>query len=171
MRTRCEWTTRGATPAAACKTASCRYGDGSSFGNLQRYVSEAVRNSVNIGDVLDHVQWDQMERFDITGTSQTDFMVGGNFDDILHGEGGDDFIFARTGGGDLDGGPGTDTLSAHYQSLTVPFVFDSQQEFQLAGGPFALRIAGFEAFGVNPDRLELHRSPNGTDSSSVLRSL
>jgi Ca2+-binding RTX toxin-like protein len=129
-----------------------RYGDGSSFGTLTRYVSEAVRFT---GDLLDHLQWDHMERYQITGTSQRDFIVGGGFDDILHGEAADDFIFARTGGGDLDGGPGVDTLSAHLQDLTVPVSIDSQHESRLIGGPFDLRIAGMEAFGVNSDRPEL----------------
>jgi HAE1 family hydrophobic/amphiphilic exporter-1 len=42
---------------------------------LQRYVSEAVRNSQNAGDVLDHVQWDHMERYNITGTSPIGVMA------------------------------------------------------------------------------------------------
>jgi VCBS repeat-containing protein len=74
-----------------------------------------------------HVQFNNIERFDITGTRYGDDLLGGNLDDILTGGGGADFLKA---------GLGNDTYSLDPQTAGGSKVQD-------AGGNDKLNLEGF----------------------------
>lgn len=70
-----------------------------------------VYRNTNGGEaLLDEVQFDDFERFQVTGTSKNDVMYGGYDEDIFIGNEGDDFVFASWGDDQVYGEEGNDQL-------------------------------------------------------------
>lgn len=67
--------------------------------------------------ILDKVKFSNFERFNITGTSKTDVLIGGDREDSLVGNGGNDLLIANGGSDQLDGGNGDDILIGLNSSL------------------------------------------------------
>jgi len=67
------------------------------------------RNTSN-GQTLDQVTFSHFERFNITGTSKDDVLIGGSGNDILKGNAGNDNLFGKNGDDSLSGGDGNDQL-------------------------------------------------------------
>jgi Ca2+-binding RTX toxin-like protein len=74
-------------------------------GSAYRYVGARSES-----DLLDSVDFQNFERYQVTGTQQDDDITTGDGDDTLTGGAGDDFLFANLGNDTLDGGAGDDTL-------------------------------------------------------------
>jgi Ca2+-binding RTX toxin-like protein len=68
------------------------------------------RNTNDGQAVLDEVTFSNFERFNITGTSKDDVLIGGNGNDILKGNAGNDNLFGKNGDDSLNGGDGNDQL-------------------------------------------------------------
>jgi Ca2+-binding RTX toxin-like protein len=73
-------------------------------GRFYRNVSEADQT------LLDEVVFKNFERFDITGTSKSDRLIGGDSADILRGQDGNDTMYGGLGNDSLIGGEGDDRL-------------------------------------------------------------
>ncbi|NMG18330.1 calcium-binding protein [Brasilonema bromeliae] len=61
-------------------------------------------------ELLDKINFSNFERFNITGTSKADTIMGGDGADILRGSGGDDTLIGNRGNDQLFGGDGNDIL-------------------------------------------------------------
>ncbi|MFN7285077.1 MAG: LamG-like jellyroll fold domain-containing protein, partial [Dolichospermum sp.] len=57
------------------------------------------------------VNYSNIEKFNITGTTQADNLIGGNLDDILIGGDGNDTLTSGTGNDTIQGGNGNDTIT------------------------------------------------------------
>jgi VCBS repeat-containing protein len=117
--------------------SSWDYGGSSGYGPaLSTYVNIGVKyNSFDVntgsGEITtwgpSHVQFNNIERFDITGTRYGDDLLGGNLDDILTGGGGADFLKA---------GLGDDAYSLNPQTA-------GGSKIQDTGGNDKLNLEGF----------------------------
>ena len=64
------------------------------------------------------VNFSNIERFQITGTSRNDYITTGDGNDTINGGAGDDVITARAGNDTINGGAGDDTISgAGYNTI------------------------------------------------------
>lgn len=136
--------------------------NGSSFGAVARWVAGADPTKFVPANFLDFVDFQDIDRFDINGTAENDVLSGWSGDDRLHGNAGDDLIVARGGVGDLDGGSGTDTLSADLSALSAAVTIDTAttgDQFKLDSGSTHLRIAGFEVLGADGGTPLIHHLP------------
>ena len=80
---------------------------------VRDYVSKRgfyARASADKASILDQVEFNNFERFNITGTSKTDYLVGGGESDILIGKDGRDILIGNYGSDTLEGGNGDDIL-------------------------------------------------------------
>ncbi|MBW4617542.1 MAG: choice-of-anchor L domain-containing protein [Desmonostoc vinosum HA7617-LM4] len=71
---------------------------------------EIHRNVTNSTTALDKVNFSNIERLNVTGTSKADQLAGGNGTDILIGNNGDDVIIGNKGNDSLSGGANNDFL-------------------------------------------------------------
>jgi Ca2+-binding RTX toxin-like protein len=71
-----------------------------------------VRGTADGEEVLDEIEFENFERFQITGTGKNDGLVGGDRDDILIGGDGDDILVGNLGNDEVNGGDGDDILLA-----------------------------------------------------------
>ncbi|MDY6941057.1 MAG: hypothetical protein SWY16_25790 [Cyanobacteriota bacterium] len=69
-----------------------------------------ARSTADETSILDRTEFSNFERFNITGTSQDDGLVGGDSHDILVTGAGNDVLIGRYGSDVLDGGDGDDIL-------------------------------------------------------------
>ncbi len=142
------------------------YGDEySTYGSARRNISNTNSN------VLDYVYWDRVERFQVTGTSKNDVLAGWIFNDILKGGSGNDVIYASQGGGTMDGGPGTDTLSADLSNVKSNIALNLATPVTLnlafnSGSSTTLAISNFESLGRNG--IGDFRTGSGNDSITGL---
>ena len=79
---------------------------------LSLNASDGGRYYRNTSDsqTLDQVIFSNFERFNITGTSKDDVLIGGSDNDILKGNAGNDNLFGKNGDDSLSGGDGNDQL-------------------------------------------------------------
>jgi len=92
-------------------------GSGAFSGNFYAYNSSTGS--------YDNVAFSNIERFQITGTNQNDYIAGGSNNDILTGGGGDDTFFAIDGVDQIDGGTGIDILNfANLSNVTNNLLID-----------------------------------------------
>jgi Ca2+-binding RTX toxin-like protein len=74
-------------------------------GSASRYLG-----ALSESEVLDSIDFQNFEKYQVTGTQQSDDISTGNGDDTITGGAGDDLFFANFGNDMLDGGDGSDTL-------------------------------------------------------------
>ncbi len=139
------------------------------------------RRTLDGQKVLDEVTFSDIDRFNINGTSQRDWIEGGRYSDILTGNAGDDILIGNRGNDFLSGGDGNDRLvgvngldgieldnspgGGEVDTLTGgagadTFVLGNRKQpfYLYEGGPDAAIITDFNA--AEGDILELFGSAN-----------
>jgi Ca2+-binding RTX toxin-like protein len=86
-------------------------GDDANLSGLNYFGAFYGRRDINTFAVIDGIAGDGFDRYDITGTSKTDYLPGSNGADLLRGGAGSDTIDAGFGDDLLDGGAGADTMT------------------------------------------------------------
>ena len=89
------------------------YSDGDTPGGSGITTTGAAAGNIlrTSGGVVDSLGYNSIERFDITGTSHNDTLVGGSLTDALRGGGGSDSLQGRGGDDLLSGGAGSDAFA------------------------------------------------------------
>ncbi len=83
---------------------------------------------------LDGVDFDTIERLEITGTSKDDIIFGGNSHDTIYGGRGNDVIFGGLGVDRLFGGGGNDLIVSGSDATRQLSIFGGLAPVQLDGG-------------------------------------
>jgi Ca2+-binding RTX toxin-like protein len=106
-----------------------------SYGNGSGYYSGYTYN----GSGYSAINFGNIEHLNITGTANSDLIVGGSGDDVLNGGAGDDLIFSGGGVDLIDGGTGEDALldadfSTSVENLHFNDIDPMPSDFTLAHG-------------------------------------
>ncbi|HEY9692138.1 MAG TPA: calcium-binding protein [Oculatellaceae cyanobacterium] len=117
-------------------------GNGGYSGNFYAYK--------NSSGAVDHVNFSNIENFQITGTNFADTLNGGEFDDTINGGDGNDYINARNGNNVINSGAGNDTIEGSFATL----VQDVEQDTGVDLGLFST------ALGANNDDFWGAYNPN-----------
>jgi Ca2+-binding RTX toxin-like protein len=90
------------------------------------------------------VTFSEIERFDVTGGSGSDYLVGGKNNDILKGGAGDDTFDGGGGTDTIDGGTGNDILAFNLSTQTTTVTASIGTGNFTLGGVTATNIEAFE---------------------------
>jgi len=91
-------------------------GTGGFKGSFSAYKDGRSYDSVSF--IYDRVSFSNIEKFQITGTSQDDTINGGSGNDIINAGAGNDTVNGSGGVDTLDGGAGSDTLTLNLSTQT-----------------------------------------------------
>ncbi|KQN73886.1 choice-of-anchor L domain-containing protein [Sphingomonas sp. Leaf62] len=163
-------------------------------GNTGRYVTleDSIYGDTGIprpipGDALDDVQFTNIERLNVIGSSGNDIITGtdtvidtllldrisgdrsqASGSDELHGADGDDYLYGRTGDDTIDGGDGNDVLVGTTRIVedanSTPSDYDRGEIDQLTGGAGADRFVLGDSFGAFYTR----QTPEGDGNHGVI---
>ncbi len=97
----------------------------SSYAGTEGFSGTAYRTYSDNFNALDRVDFFEINRFEITGTSQNDNIITASGNDTINGGAGDDIINGNGGVDILDGGDGSDTLILDLSSQTGNIVINN----------------------------------------------
>ncbi|KQN82869.1 hypothetical protein ASE90_08825 [Sphingomonas sp. Leaf67] len=163
-------------------------------GNTGRYVTleDSIYGDAGIprpipGDALDDVQFTNIERLNVIGSSGNDIITGtdtvidtlfldrisgdrsqASGSDELHGADGDDYLYGRTGDDTIDGGDGNDVLVGTTRIVedasSTTSDYDRGEIDELTGGAGADRFVLGDLFGAFYTR----QTPEGDGNHGVI---
>jgi Ca2+-binding RTX toxin-like protein len=123
-------------------------GDDANAGAVTSFGTSFFRSTATNAN-LDSIGNLNIERYQVTGTSKNDNLVGGTGNDTFIGGAGNDTLNGNTGNDDLEGGAGDDSLTG--SSNNDRFIFKSGRSFTSAD----LGIDTITDFAIGNDKLVL----------------